>query len=107
MPLPSDPILPVSLAYDTDLTDRLVRDADGALAEVAERLVDRGVPVKRRTVIGHGVAATLIEAMRDEGTGLVVMTTRARGGLGRLGSVADKVMRGAPCPVLLFRRRKG
>jgi nucleotide-binding universal stress UspA family protein len=36
---------------------------------------------------------------------LIAMTTLGRGGLGRavLGSVADSVVRHAPCPVLLVR----
>ena len=40
---------------------------------------------------------------REFGAGLIAMTTHGRGGLGRLmfGSVADAVLRHAPCPVLL------
>ena len=104
VPLPADPILPVTIAYDTELTEQLVGGSDDYLARVAERFAGTGIPVRHSSVVGHGVAATLIEAARDEGAGLIVMTTRGRGGLGRLGSVADKVMRGAPCPVLLYRR---
>jgi nucleotide-binding universal stress UspA family protein len=106
VPLPSDPILPVTVAYDIDLTDQLLRDAEDHLARLGERLTGAGVQVKRRALVGHGVAATLIEAARDEGTDLIVLATRARGGLVGLGSVADKVMRGAPCPVLLYRRQR-
>ena len=40
---------------------------------------------------------------------LIAMTTHGHGGLGRLvlGSVADEVVRHAPCPVLLIRIREG
>jgi nucleotide-binding universal stress UspA family protein len=106
VPLPADPILPVTIAYDTELTQQLVGGTDEYLARVAERLIGTGVRVNRRSLVGHGIAATLIEAAREEGADLIVMATRGRGGLGRLGSVADKVMRGAPCPVLLDRRRR-
>ena len=39
--------------------------------------------------------------------GLVVMATHGRGGVARLmmGSVADKIVRAAPCPVLTIRAR--
>jgi nucleotide-binding universal stress UspA family protein len=104
VPLPADPILPVTIAYDTELTDQLLGGSDDYLARVSERFAETGIPIRRRSLVGHGVAATLIDAARDEGADLIVMTTRGRGGLGRLGSVADKVMRGAPCPVLLYRR---
>jgi nucleotide-binding universal stress UspA family protein len=104
VPLPADPILPVTIAYDTELTEQLLGGSDDYLARVAERFAGTGVPLRRRSLVGHGVAPTIIEAARDEGAGLIVMTTRGRAGLGRLGSVADKVMRGAPCPVLLYRR---
>ena len=106
IPLPADPILPVTIAYDTELTQQLVGGTDEYLARIAERLTGTGVRVNRRSLVGHGVAATLIEAASEEGAALIVMATRGRGGLGRLGSVADKVMRGAPCPVLLDRRRR-
>jgi nucleotide-binding universal stress UspA family protein len=102
--LPADPILPASLAYATTLTDQLVRNGEDYLIRLAERLAESGVPVKHRTLAGHGAAATLIDAAQDLKAGLMVVATRARGGFGRLGSVADKVMRGAPCPVLLYRR---
>ena len=38
-------------------------------------------------------------------TGLIVMTTHGRSGLGRMvfGRVADSALRHAPCPVLLVR----
>jgi nucleotide-binding universal stress UspA family protein len=106
VPLPADPILPVTIAYDTELTDQLLGGSDDYLARVSERFAETGIPIRRRSLVGHGVAATLIDAARDEGADLIVMTTRGRGGLGRLGSVADKVMRGAPCPVLLYRRQR-
>ncbi len=47
-------------------------------------------------------AATVISALEDEEYDLVVMGTHGRSGLPRLmlGSVAEKVVRGAHCPVL-------
>ncbi len=42
---------------------------------------------------------------RQEGVNLIVMGTHGRTGLKRLlmGSVAEAVVRGAPCPVLIYK----
>ena len=49
--------------------------------------------------------AEILAAVKDEGADLVVMATHGRGEIQRLlvGSVADKVIRMAPCPVLTVR----
>jgi nucleotide-binding universal stress UspA family protein len=51
------------------------------------------------------VAGVLIRHAEEVSCDLIVMTTHGRGGLRRawLGSVADAVIRGAPCPVLVMR----
>lgn len=53
-------------------------------------------------------AEVVVERARATGADLIAMTTHGRGGLGRLvyGSVADAVLRNAPCPVLLVRSRE-
>ncbi|MDQ6670530.1 MAG: universal stress protein [Chloroflexota bacterium] len=50
-------------------------------------------------------AAEIIERAGALGVSLILMTTHGRSGLGRMvfGSVADSVLRHAPCPVLLVR----
>jgi nucleotide-binding universal stress UspA family protein len=63
-----------------------------------------GVRLERR--LEEGDPAKKIVAVADElGCDLIVVGTHGRGGLGRLlmGSVADKVLRKAPCPVLTVR----
>jgi nucleotide-binding universal stress UspA family protein len=51
------------------------------------------------------VADTVISRAAELEADLIAMTTHGRGGLTRvaLGSVADEVVRRAPCPVLLVR----
>jgi nucleotide-binding universal stress UspA family protein len=52
----------------------------------------------------EGTAAEMIlEHARRMKTDLIALTTHGRSGLGRVvfGSVADEVLRKAPCPVLL------
>ena len=76
------------------------------LDAVADRLRARGVTVAVETPEGPAAEAILARA-EETGADLIAMTTHGRGGLGRLvfGSVADQVLRGAPCPVLLVRVR--
>ncbi len=62
---------------------------------------------KANLVLRTGTAAQEILQFLDEHTeiDLVVMSTHGRGGVARfmMGSVADKVVRAAPCPVLTVR----
>jgi nucleotide-binding universal stress UspA family protein len=70
----------------------------------AERIA--GAPV--RTVIADGPPAAEIARLAESGDfDLVVTGTHGRHGVGRLllGSVAERVVRDAPCPVLVARAR--
>ena len=65
-----------------------------------------GKGLKVRTVLRTGVPYREIVALAtDERADLVLLGTHGRGGLDRalLGSVADRVVRLAPCPVLTVR----
>lgn len=80
------------------------RWADGHLATRAEALNRRGVSTRwmRRT----GVVDQLItDTAREQAADYIVMGTHGRSGIARLmlGSVADRVVRTAPCPVLMVR----
>jgi nucleotide-binding universal stress UspA family protein len=57
-------------------------------------------------VLAEGVPAEeIVTTAKDRGCDLIVMATHGRTGLGRLllGSVAEEVMRKAPCPVLTLK----
>jgi universal stress protein A len=59
-----------------------------------------------QTIVLEGkVSDALLKCARDENVDLIVMSTHGRTGLSRLlmGSVAEQVVHGAPCPVLLIR----
>ena len=73
------------------------------LEEVARRY-DPGVPVSCNAVTGDPVQRLLRISERDP-QAIIVMATHGRGGVVRalLGSVADKVVRGASGPVVLVR----
>jgi nucleotide-binding universal stress UspA family protein/osmotically-inducible protein OsmY len=79
-------------------------DASSYLAGVARRLAGGGMAVHAERVDG-GAAASIVAVARRRRADLVAMTTHGRGGPGRpvLGSVAETVVRRAPCPVLLVR----
>jgi nucleotide-binding universal stress UspA family protein len=90
-------------------TARKVREgarkwAEGALEAWVGKARAEGLTA--RAALRTGVAHQEIVALaRDERADLVVIGTTGRGGLNRalLGSVADRVVRIAPCPVLTVR----
>ena len=77
------------------------------LRSVGERLRGRVKQVKEEVVQGQP-ADVIVERASALGIDLIAMTTHGRSGLQRLvlGSVADEVVRRAPCAVLLVRARE-
>lgn len=65
---------------------------------------DATIAVQHYLLIGDE-ADEIVHLARDKSCDLIVMGTHGRTGLGRLlmGSVAEKVMRHAPCPVVTVR----
>ncbi|MFT5354996.1 MAG: nucleotide-binding universal stress UspA family protein [Polyangiales bacterium] len=64
-----------------------------------------GHDAKVAAVRGVGAASTICEYARDHSTNLIVVSTHGRTGLSRmfLGSVAEKIVRHAPCSVFVVR----
>lgn len=75
------------------------------LSREAEDLEARGLSVGVRVVKGIHPADGILKFSASEDVDMVAMTTHGRGGVARLvlGSVADKVLRGASVPLLLHR----
>ena len=92
-----------------DLDAESVRDAlesraDEAVADLADRVTDAGVPC--HTAVEHGIPNEAITAYADaHDVDLVAMGTHGRTGLDRvlLGSVAERVVRTSAVPVLTCR----
>ncbi len=65
---------------------------------------DAGVRMERRLEEGD-IVPQILRVVREARCDLIVMGTHGRTGLGRLllGSVAEQVLRTAPCPVLTVR----
>ncbi len=85
-----------------DLRTQLESFLGGALGRVRSRLEGEGISTRVFLKVGipHEEIATLAD---EEGVDLIVMTTHGRRGLAHLllGSVTEKVIRTAPCPVLV------
>jgi nucleotide-binding universal stress UspA family protein len=94
-----------SVGVDQQLLELLQVDAQHYLDRVAERLRKRMLQVQTRMVFNHQPALAILEEAEKQGIDLIAMETHGHGGLTRLlvGSVADKVLRGASIPVLLHR----
>ena len=72
---------------------------------VAAKLRDRSLRAKSRVVLNRPAAVAILDVARAENVDLIALATHGRSGLSRalLGSVADKVIRGAQVPVLTQR----
>lgn len=93
--------LPIDLmALDTEIEET----ARKKLEAWAKRYIKAGIPT--RVVVRRGTAHEVICAVAAEmDASVIVMATHGRKGLGHvmLGSVAERVLREAPCPVLVVR----
>jgi nucleotide-binding universal stress UspA family protein len=79
-------------------------EIDAYLTRMEQEIKAQGIPVE--TVRTEGDPATaIVDMARDHHADLIVMVTHAREGMSRLvhGSVADRVLQGAPVPVLLLK----
>lgn len=90
-----------TLVATPELASRLLEGTNVGLQKAVELHGGSGVPM--RTVVKQGPTwQTIVETAADLGVGMIVMGTHGRHGLPRalLGSVAEKVVRMAQCPVL-------
>lgn len=85
------------------LQQQLVREARDYLERTAEPMRDRGLTVGSRVDVADQPATAILEDAVPPQIDMVAMKTHGRRGLSRLflGSVADKVIRGAHVPVLV------
>ncbi len=94
-----DAVMPVPVA--TPDMDDLVKSGRESL--------DKMIAEKKLTATGDvrigSAAAEIVDAAKEAAADLIVIGTHGRGGLAHLllGSVAEKVVRTAPCPVLTVR----
>lgn len=102
-PLPADPNF---VLFGVEEYERaLQEDAEQKLKEILEQFVPKGIA--SRFVVTRGDAATeIVRAAEAERADLIVIATHGLTGWRHLvfGSVAEKVVRLSPCPVLTIRK---
>jgi len=77
---------------------------------VTDKLADAGAGLKmRQMVVGGQPFGAIVDCAEAERVDLIVMSSHGRSGLSRMliGSVTDKILRGAPCPVLVVPLEEG
>ena len=87
-------------AFDVpELRGELLKMAEQALTDIQK--AHEGVPLATRALVGHA-ARTIVELAEDEQVDLIVLGGHGRHALTRMlmGSVAERVVRLAPCAVL-------
>jgi nucleotide-binding universal stress UspA family protein len=95
-----NPDYPVNQQYLADL----LKTASSQLADLKGRAERRGIVATTRMATGIP-SEEVITAARAEDSDLIVVGTKGKTGLAHvlLGSTAERVIRGAPCPVLAVR----
>jgi nucleotide-binding universal stress UspA family protein len=90
--------------FEFERLENVDANLKAALAEAQRERFGGRETVKTELLAGDAAGA-VCEYARDTGAGLVVVTTHGRTGLKRLilGSVAEKIVRHAPCSVLVAR----
>jgi universal stress protein A len=85
-----------------------LEDARLKLAKLAKRGVKSHVPVRHQVLKGIAYSVIVEEAAKGK-VDMIVMGSSGRTGMSRflVGSVAEKVIRHAPCPVLIVRDKAG
>ncbi len=100
-PLAHDPIRPFQVP---EYEQALHADAQRKLQGMADTLAKQGL--EARTAVGHGDAGSeIVRIAKEENAGLIVIATHGTTGLEHVlfGSVAERVVRLAHCPVLSVR----
>ncbi len=95
-----------TLLEKLETLDKEKRDEAGShLDKIAAGLRSASLSVRTYLVTHDQSAAAILNEARTQGVDLIALETHGRGGFARffLGSVADKVIRGATIPVLVHR----
>ena len=103
-PYPGGRSAPDYIAPPDELIRASVAEAEQYLQLTAARLTREGLKVDARVVSAMPADAILDQA-ESGAADLIVMATHGRGGVSRwaMGSVTDKVLQAAPCPIIVLR----
>ncbi len=98
--------LPDAADLYLSLQQQIVTEVQGYLEGVKEQWQTAPITLEARMIEGAPVAERLLALIAVMDADLIVMNTHGRSGVSRwlLGSVAERVVRGAEIPVLLLRQ---
>lgn len=84
----------------------LQRDVDEEARRQLRNRIDQDTPTEMALLTSNAPAASIVDYARAHQIDLIVVGTHGRGAVAHLlmGSVAEKVVRSAPCPVLTVRQ---
>ena len=90
------------------IQEAVTDSANEQLRELAIQVQREGLTVESSLVVSTRPATAIVTFARENTIDLIVMGTHGRGAMLRmmLGSVAEHVMRTAPCPVMVVRDSK-
>jgi nucleotide-binding universal stress UspA family protein len=90
-------------AHEARVEEDLIHGASGALEDLQRDLDAEGVAVESMELKNTSAARALHEAAEERDAGLLVVGSTRRGAVGRVlvGSTAERLMHGAPCPIAI------
>ena len=93
------------ISYRSELLQKLEAEARAYLSNIQDGLGELGLEAQTELLEGGPVAEMILELACDQVVDLIVMSTHGNSGSNRwvYGSVANKVLQGASCPVFLVR----
>ncbi len=99
---------PEALPNARQMQEQLKNVAKSQLSATIKALQADRIQIKQAQIRGISTAPAILAYAKDNDADLIVMGTHGRRGLGHLflGSVAEEVVRLAPCPVLTIRERQ-
>jgi nucleotide-binding universal stress UspA family protein len=105
--LTTTPYLPEGQGVDFEAMDERARQAELYLEHLARRCHEDWPTIEKDVVIVFSPAEAILERAAEVNADLIVVGSHGRGPFSRavLGSVADKVIRGANVPVFMFPAR--
>ena len=103
-PTPPTSHLEVTIGWVREARAQAHEEAQSYLDAQQQEVYRQGIKV-RALMRDRSPAEDILQVARSEKIDLIVMSAHGQGGLARwtFGSVADKVARHSPCPVLLVR----
>lgn len=97
--------MPGTIQMSQQVVDEGLREGKAYMDRLSARLRSDGLEVETRVSVESRPASAILSFAEENGIDLIAMATHGRGGVPRavMGSVTDKIVRGAHVPVLVVR----